>query len=275
MFSVKRATAVFRKDLIDVVRDKESLVSFIILPLLFSVFIPLIFLLSFKYGAEDFATEATDTFSYDFMMQMLPADLQSMGLPVANVYIYWILTYFIAPMFLVIPSAMASIVSAYSFVSERENKTIEGLLYTPVSASELIAGKFMACLVPTLLLTWLSIIIYAIILATVGTQVLGVFVSLNASWLVMALILSPCITVLNILFVLWVSQKVKTGRAAQGLSSLLILPIVGLITSQVSGFMFFGIGAQLILSLIILILDVIIFFFVVKKVNSERFLINI
>src|SRR6185369_9700993 len=56
-------------------------------------------------------------------------------------------------MFLLMPMILPSIIAAYSIVGEKTNHTLEPLLATPVKTWELLAGKMLASLIPSILLT--------------------------------------------------------------------------------------------------------------------------
>ena len=49
--------------------------------------------------------------------------------------------YMFAPMFLIVPLLISSIIAADSFVGERGAQTLEALLYTPVSDGDLFSPR--------------------------------------------------------------------------------------------------------------------------------------
>ena len=61
--------------------------------------------------------------------------------------------------FLLIPMMMPVYIAAYSIVGEKETKSLEPLLATPVSVWELLVGKSLAAVVPSVVLTWISFLI--------------------------------------------------------------------------------------------------------------------
>ena len=50
--------------------------------------------------------------------------------------------------FLIIPTMMATILAANSFAGEKERHTLEGMLYTPATDTELVVGKILGAVVP-------------------------------------------------------------------------------------------------------------------------------
>ena len=50
----------------------------------------------------------------------------------------------LAPMFLIIPLMVSSVIAADSFAGEKERKTMEALLYSPTTDQELFAAKLLS-----------------------------------------------------------------------------------------------------------------------------------
>lgn len=48
---------------------------------------------------------------------------------------------------------ISNVIATASFVGEREQKTIEGLLYTPLNRQELLLGKIVASFAPATVIT--------------------------------------------------------------------------------------------------------------------------
>src|SRR5439155_27339678 len=64
-----------------------------------------------------------------------------------------------------IPALVPSFVAAYSVVGERQQGTLEPVLTTPIRREELLLGKALAALLPSLLVAYL---VYGLYLACVG-----------------------------------------------------------------------------------------------------------
>ena len=187
---------------------------------------------------------------------------------------YTILMYFFIPVFMLLPTMISNVTAAASFVGERERKTIEGLLYTPLNQQELLLGKIVASFVPATIITWFSLIVYGVILDTLGYHVFGSFIFPNSAWVLLGLIVMPLVSFLSTLLVVTVSQHMKTTRAAQSVSLIILVPIIGIIVSQASSSASLGIGMIAIICSVILIIDVVLFCFVSRRFKSEALLIN-
>src|ERR1035437_1323730 len=70
--------------------------------------------------------------------------------------------YLFAGFFLLVPVMVSTVIAANSFAGEKERRTLEGLLSTPVSDAELVLGKIGAAFLPAVAFTWLCFAIYTI-----------------------------------------------------------------------------------------------------------------
>ena len=59
-------------------------------------------------------------------------------------------------MFLVMPVFVPILISSQSVAGEKERRTLEPLLASPVTAAELVAGKSLASLVPAVGISWVA-----------------------------------------------------------------------------------------------------------------------
>jgi ABC-type transport system involved in multi-copper enzyme maturation permease subunit len=131
----------------------------------------------------------------------------------------------LGPVFLTMPILTASVIAADSFAGEKERKTSEALLSTPVSVPEMLFGKVMASLIPTVLLTILIFALYGTITNSLSFKAFGAYLLPTAPWLLM-LLTSPFLAIATIGIVVLVSSHVKGIKEAQQISTLLVLPIL-------------------------------------------------
>lgn len=265
----KRIYAVARKDVLDVINDKESMLAITLFPLIMSVFMPLIIIIIFRFGGE-----INNGGDLEQLLNILPKEVLPNIADTEIKMLVLTLTVLLAPIFLMIPVMISSLIASYSFIGEKENKTLEGLMYTPLSNVELITAKALGSFVPSILVTVISILIYAILVNAASRYFVGYAISLNLSWLAMTVLLVPAVTILSIILVILISFKVKTVRAAQSIASLIAFPILALVISQVSGVLYFGVGVQIVLAGIILLIDIALLIFVSKRINREKFLLS-
>jgi ABC-2 type transport system permease protein len=138
-------------------------------------------------------------------------------------------------MFLLMPMILPSIIAAYSIVGEKANRTLEPLLATPVKTWELVAGKMLASLIPTMVLTWLAgaIFITGIRVGAASDRVFDVIVS--AGWLTVFLLCTPLLALIAIAAMVAISARVNDPRTAQQYSAWVVVPFLAVFFGQLTG----------------------------------------
>jgi ABC-2 type transport system permease protein len=156
--------------------------------------------------------------------------------------------------FLLMPLLMPSIIAAYSIIGEKTNRTLEPLLATPIKTWELLTGKILAALIPTVAITYLfgAIFIGGMAAVSVSWRVFAAIVS--PGWLTVFLLCTPLLGVIAIAVMVAISARVNDPRTAQQLSAWVVLPFLLFFFGQVTGLIVLGplaaLGAALALGLI-------------------------
>lgn len=236
---LSRVMLVFKKDWIEIRRNKEILLPIIIIPLVFSVSLPLIFVIGTLLAPE--STSSTE--DLESMIRILPEHERSelLQMSASQIAIYVSTLYLFAPFFLIIPVMTSSIIAADSFAGEKERRTIEALLATPLSDLELFLGKVMVSFIPSLAITIASFAVYSILVDALSLIVFnGRLLLPNLVWIMMVFCLSPAMAFTSICLTVIVSARVKGFREAQQISGVLLIPILLLIFGQISGAVFLG-----------------------------------
>jgi ABC-type Na+ efflux pump permease subunit len=162
-----------------------------------------------------------------------------MALPNMGVqFLYLFLSFMIAPIFLLVSIINSMVTASNSFAGEKERKTLESLLFAPISVKELFLGKVLASFIPTMAITYLVYIIDIILLNLLTYSTFKELVFLSPTWLVLMLWVVPILVLFNILVNVLISAKVKTYQEAQQFAGLLVLPVIGLLVGQLSGLFF-------------------------------------
>ena len=168
--SARRVQAIFRKELRDYRRNRQIVVSMAVLPVVFSIY----------PSIELFALPAS---SSGVLLHKQP------------------LVYMLA-----IPAIVPAALAAYSVAGERQQGTLEPVLTTPIRAEELLLGKALAVLLPSLAISY---------------GVLGVFVAaierfaqppvasalLSGPELLAQVLFTPLVAALSI----WAGVAISTG----------------------------------------------------------------
>lgn len=147
----------------------------------------------------------------------------------------FVLGSFLAPLYLLIPLIVSTVVAADSFAGERERRTLEALLHTPADDRELLFGKFMAAWLPAMVVAIGGFAIYTLIANGITWPQVGRWWFPNSSWLLLAFWVSPGLAALGLGLMVLVSSRVKTLQAAHQVGSLVVLPVILLLIAQVSG----------------------------------------
>ncbi len=270
--NIHKAWLVFKKDWLEIKRNWQVLLPIIILPIIFSVVLPVIVL-----GISSTPTPTTNMSTSDFqsLIPNLPADIQAQIAQFSpnQVLIYIMVLYFFAPFFLIIPIMASSVMGSDSFAGERERKTIEALLATPISDSELLLGKILVSFIPAMLVTFVSFGVYATIVDALTFGMFnGMLLLPNVNFLIMIFGVAPTIALCSIGLTVIISAKVKGFKEAQQISVVLLLPVIGLVFAQISGVLVLGPLVLAALIGVLAIVDVAVFYVGVKIFRREEIL---
>jgi ABC-2 type transport system permease protein len=146
----------------------------------------------------------------------------------AYVFQYFLVMLVLAP----VTSAMS--VAASSVIGEKQARTLEPLLVTPITTLELLGGKLLGALLPALLVAVISLALYLGVVALVSAN--GVFsVLLGPRTLGVVLLLGPLASMVALQLAICVSSRVNDARTAQQLGIFVILPIPALLLGQIFG----------------------------------------
>jgi ABC-2 type transport system permease protein len=262
---------VFRKDWREMRRNWQVLVPIIVVPMLVAILLPMIIL----FLPNLTPTTNMSMQSLETIMKNLPGSIQTeiVGMTAQQALTYLLMLYFLAPLFLVIPVMASSVIASDSFAGEKERKTIEALLATPLSDAELFVGKVLVAFIPAIVVTFASFAIYSVVVDILAAPLFGgVLLLPNSLWLTMILGLAPLIALTSIGLTVAISAKVRGFREAQQISVILLAPILGLVFGQVSGTLFLGPIIMFALIGAFVLVDIIVFYISVKVFKREEIL---
>ena len=145
----------------------------------------------------------------------------------------WIFQQFLVLLVLT-PVAGSMSVAAYSVIGEKQARTLEPLLATPLTTFELLAAKVLGSLLPALALTFACFGVYITGVALFAQA--GVFRALlTPASLAVVFILGPLAALAALQLAVCVSSRVNDARSAQQIGALIILPIAALLVLQLTG----------------------------------------
>ncbi len=252
--------AVVRKDLKVVGQSKMVMLPLILVPLLLLVVMPLAMTLPIVLSPDSMTGTSSDM---QELFDMLPAGLSQEfeGMGDVEVWVRFTLLYMYAPLFLVIPLMVASVIAADSFVGEKERKTIEAVLHSPITDQELLIAKMLSALIPAMLVALISFVLYAIVANVTSWFALKQIIFPTVMWVVLIFWVTPAAAGLGLGSIVVVSTRVKTFQEAYQIGGMMVLPIVGLVLGQSFGLLYFSVLMTLLVGLVLWLVDGVIFWF--------------
>lgn len=264
-------TAIARKDLLEVLNNRAAWLPALLVPLIFVVVMPLLVLM-LPQVAPPGTTNAPSPAMLTKLLGALPADLRQLlaGHPPALQMSLLVVGQLFAPMFLVVPLMLATLIGANAFVGEKERKTLEALLYTPASDAEIFVGKTLASLVPAVVIAWASFGVYAVVVNAASWPILGRLWFPTVAWWPLILWVVPAIATLGMIVTVIISARVSTFMEANQSAGVLVLGVVGLMASQLTGVVMFSVPAALILGGVIWLADALLIRWAIRTFSRSR-----
>ena len=145
----------------------------------------------------------------------------------------WIFQQFLMLLVLA-PIAGSMSVAAYSVIGEKQARTLEPLLATPLATIELLGAKVLGSLLPALAMTIACFGVYVAGVAVFAQPGVSLALLTPAS-LAVVFVLGPLAALAALQLAVYVSSRVKDARSAQQIGALIILPITVLLVLQLTG----------------------------------------
>lgn len=218
--------AIIKKDIAAIVSNRRMFAALLAVPLVLTVLVPTIFLLILHFVPEENA-------DFQKLLTLLPVEKQQSGLPqtVAGLMLNYLLPIF----FLIIPVMAASVMAASSFVGEKEKRTLETLLYCPLSLKQIFRAKVLAAFLLSMLVSAISFVVMFIVLEAETCLLAGFFLVPDIKWLLILLLVAPAISLIAITLIVKASAKAQSVEDAQQGAVFLIFPIIMLLVGQFTG----------------------------------------
>jgi ABC-2 type transport system permease protein len=221
-----RIRALVEKEFLDIVRNAGALVPVAIVTVL-ALALPFIIIIAIPALTGDPLARDAD------LVRLSAAPGTSYPLSAEGQIQVFLFEQFLM-LFLLTPITGAMAMAAHSVVGEKQARTLEPLLATPITTVELLVAKVIGALVPTLVISLAGLLIYFVGVAIFGADgVAGALITRRTALLV--LVVGPAAALVSLQAAIIVSSRVNDARTAQQFGVLIIVPLSALMIAQFTG----------------------------------------
>ncbi len=225
--------AVVRRDLLTLVGSKATALPLLLVPLIIFAGLPL--LVSIAPGAVNLPVADLGR-----LTEMLPG-ASAVGLPADPEarLTYLLLVYLLAPVLLVVPVMLSVVAAADAIAGERERRTLEILLLSPITDRQFFVAKTLGAWIPAVVVTLVGSVVYQVV-ATLALADTGIRPFPNLLWTLLIVWVAPALAAAALGAVVVLSARARTSQEAMQLGGVLVLPLVALAVAQSSGLLALG-----------------------------------
>ena len=174
-------------------------------------------------------------------------------------------------MFMILPVMVPVTIAAYSIVGEKTTRSLEPLLATPITTLELLTGKMLAAVIPAILVTWATYLLFLIGVWYFTSP--AVFTALLAPmWLLAILVVGPLLALFSVSIAIMVSSRVNDPRIAEQLSGAVAVPIILLLVGQSVGFLLLSQELVIVVAAVVAVLDIGLVYLAIQTFERETIL---
>ena len=245
--------AIVRKDLKVVFQNKGVIIPIITLPLVLFGIIPWVGVLAPK----TLSIGGNSIEELTMLIERMPAGLQKDLAPYSfeQQTVLFFLVYLLAPMFLLIPLMVASVIAADSIAGERERRTLEALLYTPTSDRELLVAKLLSSWLAAIGVALAGFLLYSVMANAAAWDMLNRIFFPNLMWIVLMIWVVPSTAGLGLAIMVLISARSQGFQDAYQIGGMVVIPVLLLVFGQASGVMYFNVWVVLLLGLVFWVID--------------------
>jgi ABC-2 type transport system permease protein len=219
--------AIMRKDLTAVRRSKAVVIPMLAVPTLLLVVMPFLIGLAARSQSADLSS----------LLATMPAGLADpiLSLPPEQQLIVLVNGYLLAPLFLIVPLMVSSVLAADAFAGEKERRTMETLLHLPIDNRDLFVAKLLSAFIPAVLVSWIGFVMFSIVANAVAWDVMGRIFVPTRLWLVMIFWVAPAVAAFGLGVMVRVSVRARSTQEANQLGGAVVLPLIFLAVAQSTG----------------------------------------
>jgi len=172
---------------------------------------------------------------------------------------------------MLVPIIIPLTIGIHSILSEKQTRSLEVLLTEPVETWEILIGKIFAAAGPGVVCSWLSYGVLVLGASIVTSPAIVGYVT-SSIWIFITVTISPLLTIFSITSAVIISSRINDIRAAQFLSGLVTLPIVGISLLQVFNKLQITWTVVIASMVVILVIDILTFLLLIVVFDRESIL---
>ncbi len=175
-------------------------------------------------------------------------------------------------MFMMMPLVIPTAIAAYSIVGEKTTRSLEPLLATPITTTELLVGKALAAAGPAIVISWASFFIFLLLMPLAGATPGLVRYVTGSVWMMAVLIIGPLLAIAAVNLAVMVSSRVNDPRVAEQVAGVLIVPVLAVLFGQLAGLIVLNLAFITVSILIMIAVDIAMIYFGAKLFQRETIL---
>lgn len=172
-------------------------------------------------------------------------------------------------MFMMMPLIIPTAIAAYSIVGEKTTRSLEPLLATPITTTELLIGKALAAVIPAVLATYAAFGVFAVGSFIIVRNPILVGALLDARWLLAVFLVGPLMAIMAVSISVMVSSRVNDPRVAEQISMVVILPVLAFFFGQLAGLFVLNKSLILLIALAMVGVDILVTNLAVRLFQRE------
>jgi len=170
--------------------------------------------------------------------------------------------------YIILVYIQSSTLASYSILGEKIEQSLEQLLATPTTESELLFGKTIASFLPSVSVIYLGSIIFMMLSDAFTYNTIGYLFYPNLSMAFILLLAVPLSSILSIQLNVIISSKVNDVRTANQIGLLLFIPFIGVYLLLVTNIISLNIFNLFAIFIILFVIDAVLFY--ISKATFRR-----
>lgn len=255
--------AVMAKDAVAIRRSSSIVVPMLVVPAILLVGLPA--------GIAVFARTRTSP-DLTRVLGSLPGALGEpiLRLPRQEQLLVLVNGYLLAPLFLVVPLMVSAVLAADAFAGEKERRTLESILHLPIRDQDLFVAKLLVAFTPSVVLSWIGFILFAIVSNVIGWPVTHRIFVPNGTWLILIGWVAPAVATLGLGIMVRISARASTTQEANQLGGAVIMPLIIAVVGQAPGLLLLDASTVILAGLVIWVVGLWLIRGGMRRFNRDR-----